>query len=509
MKHEILRLNWIKKSFGNERILKYIHFSLFAGEIHAITGANGVGKSTMLRIIGGQLQPSDGSIWVDGEKTSFADEFDAKRQGVYSISNNPEIVPQFNLGENLALQLQTTHQNRTYNSGAVKEHVQELLSHYGMTDILDSIRSGYRLSILDRQCIQILSALANGARILVIDEPFSTLDAKESADLVSILRHIRSFGVAIVLASHDMQEVSLLADRITVLRAGTCAETFENPGRLDLLQRTVLDIMANSSGEAPPVSFVSHARPEEIFYVRDLLLKGTGGSVSFNIRAGEVVGIASFGTFRSSVCGTLFGLHGRCRGQLLLAGKPVSIDSPTAAIQKGIGCACDNDEGQYLLPNFSAVRNITLPFLGQLFPHRFPVSRIETFIAKQHQDFLMLDDKHLHMPVSKLSCGLQKRLVLARWFSVPLKLLMLIEPFKYLDANARETVKRMIQSRTLEGASFLVQSADLDGLIAICDRVLLVRNGRMIGVLTAPDITRKSILSAALSNTAPGDDDFV
>lgn len=508
MKQEVLRLDWITKSFDGVSVLQYANFNLYAGEIHALMGSNGVGKSTLMRIITGKYPPDSGRIFLNDALVEDLDTLSARSYGVYNIESNPDIVPQFDLTGNVAMQLRQEKEPALYDEAGMRAFTRHMIAALELQDILRDDLSGFAMSILEKQCLQILCAVANGARILVADEPFSTLDTLEAIALKKLLLRVRLRGIAILLASHSTTDVAQLADRVTVLRAGSCAATFDNPHTYERLNRLIIQHMLGGNGISPAVHS-SNVTGREIFRADDCNLADLHTPVSFNVRAGEVLGIVSFGAFRTSICESLFGLGRRCTGSFHMDGKPVSLGTPKAAMQAGIGFMSDDDESQKIVPQFSIDQNITLPFLNRLFPSRIPAPHVEQHIAKQFQDFLLLDENDLSRPARYLSRGMQKRLALARWFCIPRRLLMLSEPFKGLDAAGRQQLEQMISERTAQGAAFIIESSNYEAMLSLCDRVLLIRDNRMLGTLAAPNISKQSILSAVLSDSATGGDFIV
>lgn len=509
MKQEVLRLDWLTKSFDGIPTLRYINLNLYAGEIHALMGPNGVGKSTLLRIVAGQLAPDSGSFYLCGEPVTSLDLLTAREKGIYTVENDPEIVPQFDLSGNVAIQLRQEQKKRLYNQNTIRSYTRSLIRDLALEDILCDDLSGYKMSILERQCLHILCAAANGARILIVDEPFSTLDVREAMVLKALLRRIRMRGISIFLASHSVADVSELADRITVLRAGCCAATFENPHDMDRLNTMVIRCMMSANEPASASAYTSSVTSREVFRAEDCKIPELHAPLTFNVREGEVLGIVSFGAFRISVCEKIFGLGGSCTGSFRVNGRAAALGTSSDALRAGIGFMSDDDVYQKIIPNLSACQNMALPHLKKLFPFGFPVPRVEQYLAHKFQDFLLMDEQELNFSTFHLSRGIQKRLSLARWFCVPYRLLMLNEPAKGLDASGQQQLKQMIHEYAGKGVAFILESSNYDNLIALCDRVLLINNNQVLGTLTAPHITQGSILSAMLSSSTLGGDFIV
>lgn len=509
MKQEFLRLDWIAKSFDGIPILRYINLNLYQGEIHALMGANGVGKSTLLNIVSGQLAPDSGNFYVCDRLVSSFSLISAREHGIYTVENNPKIVPQFDLAGNVAIQLQSEQKKWIYNQAALRNHTRFLIQDLALEDILCDDLSGYKMSVLERQCLHILCAAANHARILVLDEPFSTLDVWEAIALKKLLLRLRERGISILLASHSFADVSELADRVSILRAGCCAATFENPHNASQLNTMVIQYMMNADERPDSPASASHVTEREIFRAERCMIPGLCVPLTFNVRAGEIFGIISFGAFCISVCEKIFGLEGHCTGSFLVEGRPAVLKTPTDALRAGIGFMSDDSHYQKPFPNLLIYQNITLPHLRRLFSLHIPVARVERYLAGLYQDFLLLNRHEISLSARHLSRGMQKRLSLARWFCVPHKLLMLNEPAMGLDAAGQAQLKEMVRKRSAEGAAFILESSSFDILTALCDRILLINNNQVMGVLNGPHITQQSILSAMLSDSTPGGDFLV
>lgn len=511
MKSEILRLDWISKSFDHTPLLNYVNLTVYDREIHALMGLNGVGKSTLLQIITGQIQPDGGRIWVQGKPVRFPTIFAANALGIYKLETVPEVVPQLDLAENIALRL---HGKRRifFSSTDAHRYTDQLLKEFSLSDALSASIPGHQMSTLDRQIANVLFAVANQARLLVIDEPFSVLDENENALFKQILLRVRARGIAILFTSHSYRNVLDIADRVSFLRAGCCAATLENPRSAQELLAQAMPIINGERAEEPPAPPAPPRAPdaeEVVLRVEAQHVPRLLSPLRFHVCAGEIVGIVNMGPNRASVCEGLFGLFGRCTGSFQVCGRPVSLSSPAAAISAGIGCVSDSDHYQNLVPQLTYAQNITLPYLRRLFPSRCILPALETRVAEQYQDFLDLQDgRSLSSSAHHLSAGMQKRLALARWFSMPFRVLMLNEPFKNLDPQGRGEVTSILRKKAADGAALVLEFSGFNNLLNLCTRVLVVNNSRVIGMLSAPHITSQQILAMVVtdSNSKPGDD---
>ena len=502
MKSELMRLDWISKGFEHNPLLKYVNLTIYAGEIHALMGLNGVGKSTLLQIIAGQTAPSGGRIWFQGQPVKFSDSFDANALGIYALETVPEIVPQLDLAENVALWI---HGKRRgfFDSAAAHRYTRQLLEEFELTGIMKDTAPGHSLTVLGRKIANILCALACHVKLLLMDEPFSVLDAMEAVTFKKILRHVQKRGVTILFTSHSFQNACDIADRISILRAGHCAATMDNPGDLTQLLAMAVPVLNGGAAEDAQEETLPTAG-REIFRVDVQKVPGLATPLRFCVHAGEIMGIVNAGPIRQSVCESLFGLSGRVRGSYLIEGKPVSVPSPSAAIDAGIGCASDSVHYQDLVPQLTCAQNITLPFLHRLFPGRLVAAPREEYVAEQYLDFLNLGEgRTLSSASYDLSAGMQKRLSLARWLSMPLKVLMLNEPFKNLDPRGRAELTAILRRKAAEGVAVMVELSNFGELSPLCSQVLVINNNRVVGTVSAPHITPQRILSMLLPDSEP------
>ena len=507
MKAEILRLDWISKAFDHTVILNYVNAVFYAKEIHALMGLNGVGKSTLLQIITGQTAPDSGRIWFQNTPVHFTDTFDANALGIYKLETVPEVVPQLDLAENIALRMHGKRQ-AFFNSAEAHRYAEKLLDEFALTDTLSPTLPGHQMTVLDRQIVNVLVAVANQARLLAIDEPFSVLDENESRAFKKVLLHAKACGITILLTSHSFQMVYDIADRISILRAGCCAATLTNSHNMQELLSLAMPIINGEKMSGQPERIESRstfAGGEEVFCVEAQQIPRLLSPLHFRVCAGEILGIVNMGATRASVCESLFGLFGRCGGSFKVCGKPVVLSAPSAAIDAGIGCASDSDQYQNLVPQFTYTQNITLPFLHRLFPFHRILPALEHCMAEQYQRFLSLGEgRTLDSFASYLSAGMQKRLSLARWFSMPCRLLMLNEPFKNLDPQGCVELTKILQEKAKAGTAFILEFSSFNTLLDLCDRVLVVNNNHVLGMLEAPHISPQKILSMLVDRSQAG-----
>ena len=505
MRSELMRLDWISKGFDHNPLLKYVNLTIYTGEIHALMGLNGVGKSTLLQIVAGQIIPNSGRIWFQGQPVKFADSFDANALGIYKLETVPEIVPQLDLAENIALWSQGKN-SVFFDNAAAHYYTKQLLEEFELANILKDTTPGHSLTILGRKVANILCALACHVKLLVIDEPFSVLDAKESVLFKQILRHVQKRGVTILFTSHSFQNACDIADRISILRAGHCAATMENPKDLQQLLAVAVPVLnggvVENEQSSPEVTQQIPAKGREVFCVDAYKIPGLTTPLRLCVCAGEIMGIVNVGPIRQSICESLFGLFGRVRGSFWVEGELVSIHSPSAAINAGIGCASDSIHYQHLVPQLTCAQNITLPFLRRLFPNHFVTAPLEEYVAEQYLDFLNLGaGRTLSSASYALSAGMQKRLSLARWLSVPLKVLMLNEPFKNLDPQGRAELTAILRKKAAEGVAIIIELSNYNELSNLCSHVLIINNNQVVGTVSAPHITPQRIFSMLVSDS--------
>lgn len=501
---EAIRLSWVSKSFEKNPVLRYVNLSLLYGEVCTIMGRNGVGKSTLIRILEGSIPPDSGEIFIDDYKVQLHSRRDATALGIHTVHADIELVGGLTAAENVSLAMLAHQVEWRHNRGRVSEEVERLAEGLGIRIDLD--KRAETLGHFEKVAVELMRARANGARILALDEPFSPLRGKEKAQLQSILRRFRDEGAALLLTCHDAADVAGLADRAHVLRDGKTAAMFRAPRRAEELSHMLLPLLVPAGAKKPLPPSPREFEDTAHFAVSGLRTKTLTQPVSFKLRKGEILGVSYFGRsgVTSGIGKALFGMA-PAQGQCRLRGRAIEIHSPKQAMEHGIGYVQD-DDNQLLVDDFSVQSNITLAALRHVFGGRVLNDKTEEVLAAPYAEYLMLAPEELGRQAATLSWGMKKKLSIARWVCFRHNLLLLDEPTKGLDMLSREQTVALLRDVAAAGTPMIVESSQLDDLVALCDRVLVFAAGVPVGELSGGGLSSETILACAMQAGAGGEE---
>jgi rhamnose transport system ATP-binding protein len=488
----ILAIRSISKRFDSTQALDGVSLDLHPGEIHALLGENGAGKSTLIKIMTGVEQPDSGEILLDGQPVRVGSALDAQALGIAAIYQEPMIFPDLSVAENVFI----SHRDR----GRIVDRRQ---MGRDATAVLD--RLGVRLDVnepargltpAEQQTLEIAKAISLKVRVLILDEPTASLSAHEARRLFRIIRALRDDGVAILFISHRLEEVFEIAERVTVLRDGRwistrpTAETNADTAIRDMVGRLLEQLFARTPTEPGEV----------VLEVRDLGLEGVFSGVSFTVRAGEVVGLAGLvGARRTDVGLALFGIAPADTGEILLGGQAVTIRSPQEALRYGIAYTTEDRHDLGLIFPQSIAANISLPTLSRYLSRFGIVQRsAEEATATAFKDRLKIRAASVKAPVSTLSGGNQQKIVLSKWLNTRPRVLILDEPTRGIDVRSKAEVHQMIDELAHEGMAIILISSDLPEVLATSDRIVVMREGRMMRILDGAEATQEQVLTAAM-----------
>jgi L-arabinose transport system ATP-binding protein len=497
----LLELRGVSKAFPGVQALDRVDLELRAGEVLALVGENGAGKSTMLRILEGDYQPDEGDIHLHGEWRSLSSPREARSLGVRVVSQEPEIVPDVSVAENIFVGELPRRVGRFVDGRRLQRETRDLLVRYGFQHDLDPGAQGRSLSAPQLQLVEILRALRPGASVIAFDEPTSSLTAEEAERLFGIVRRLRAEGVAVVYVSHRLREVFDLADRIAVLRDGklvgvrSASETSEPELVRLMVGRPISQLFERGHAES---------RGDESAVLRvDGLCDSLLRDVSLEIHRGEIVGLAGLiGAGRTELAKALFGERRVDSGRVLVGGEEVRIRSPRDAIRAGLAFAPEDRKAEALVLVRSVRENTSLAILDRVRRFRFVRSRQELAIVSELVKRLRVKSPSLAQEVGKLSGGNQQKVVLARWLARQPRVLILDEPTRGIDVGAKAEVYALIRSLAADGVAVLFISSELPEILGISDRILVMREGRITGELPAEGATEEQVLRLGLSEAA-------
>jgi len=484
----------ISKAFGGTPVLQNVSLDLWPGEVHVLMGENGAGKSTFNKILSGVHTPDSGEILLNGQAVSIASPAAAQAHGIALLHQEPIIFPDLDVAENIFVGRQPQKGPwRSINWHSMYEQAGELLNSLGVQ--IDPHERMGGLSVAAHQMVEMARAMSQNARVLIMDEPTASLSPDEVADLFRIVRDLRAQGVALVFISHRLEEVFEIGDRITVLRDGefvntvTPAETTKEEIIRMMVGRPLSSLFEREAGSIG----------EPLLKVEGLTRTGHFRNISFEVKAGEIVGMAGLvGAGRTEVSEAIFGVTQLDAGKVFLDGKPVNIRSPRQAVQLGLAYVPEDRQQHGLLLSMTIAENITLPVLKQFAQMGWLRARQEREVAQQYTAKLHLRAaRDVSQAAGELSGGNQQKVVLAKWLLSQPRVLILDEPTRGIDIGAKAEVHRIMGELASQGMAILMISSELPEILAMSDRVLVMREGRLTGEFNRAEATQEKIMAAA------------
>ncbi len=491
----ILEMSHIFKRFDMTQALDDVSLNLYPGEIHALLGENGAGKSTLIKVMTGVYKADRGEMRLGGEPVTVSNAIDAQTYGIAAIYQEPMIFPDLNVAENIFI----SHKNR----GAVvhwNDMYREAEEILATLDINLDVRSQARgLTLASQQAVEIAKAISLNVRVLIMDEPTASLSAHEVDQLFLLADNLRKQGVALLFISHRLEEVFQHCDRITVLRdgqfisTGPVADYTTESAIADMVGRKVDDFFAR--GE--------HVQGDLLLSVRGLAKEGAFSGVNFDVHRGEVLGFAGLvGAGRTDVGLSIFGIEPADEGEIELEGKSVRITSPQQAVNLQIAYAPEDRRQLGLTMPMSIATNITLPMLRQYLSRLGLVRKNEeNQTAEDFQQQLNIRAPSVQVEAAKLSGGNQQKVMLAKWLNTRPKLLILDEPTRGIDVGAKAEVHRMIGDLAADGIAIILISSDLPEVLAMSDRILVMREGKQMAIFDRSEASQEVVLTAAMGQS--------
>lgn len=500
MEKKLLDMKNISKTFGNVQALKGVSLDLYAGEVLALMGENGAGKSTLMNILSGSLQPTEGEIYLNGEKVVAPDPITAKKLGIAKIHQELQIVPELSVAENIFLGRWKTSAGPAVDFKAMKDEAKVYLD---MLDVhVDPSKKLKDLRIGEQQLVEIAKAISLNSKIIVMDEPTSAISEKEAEKLFTIIRRLRGEGKGIIYITHRMEEIFKIADRLTVMRDGQYIGTVKaaETSKDEIIRMMVGRDMSEQYPKDPT------EKGEVALEVKNLTYTPPMGSfrrslknISLKVRHGEVLGIAGLaGAGRSEFFECLAGVHhGDTRGEIIIEGRPVTIKTPADAIRAGISFATEDRKGSGLVLQRSIGENMSLPLLKKFSSMFFMKHQEEKKVWQEQMEALRVKAPGYKTLASSLSGGNQQKVVLARWLMTHPKILLLDEPTRGIDVGAKAEIYQLINNLAKQGMAIIVVSSELPEVIGISDRIVTFCEGELTGEFMQEDATQEKLLQSA------------
>ncbi|MET0794749.1 MAG: sugar ABC transporter ATP-binding protein [Polyangiaceae bacterium] len=492
----LLTMRGITKRFPGVLALSGVSLEVRAGEVLALMGENGAGKSTLMKVLGGVLTPDAGEIAIDGAPVSLDGVRSAKRHGIALIHQELMLAPNLDIAANIFLgNEQKRALWRPLDRNTMHRRAAALLARIGLA--LPTTTPVSLLTTGQQQMVEVAKALSVESRIIVMDEPTSSLAAAESEQLFAIIRQLRADGIGIVYISHRMEEVLALSDRITVMRDG------QNAGELSRAEATHDKIVALMVGrelsgayfpEKPAKS--EPAAGEVVLTVKDLRVTGAPSGVSFSARRGEVLGFAGLvGSGRTELMEALFGVRRAHGGSMTVEGRPFAPRSARDAIERGVYLVPEDRKRHGLVLPMSVAENASLPSIGQRARLGLVNRSGDNRLAKAEVDRLRIKTPSIHQKVVTLSGGNQQKIVIGKWLAMNPKVLILDEPTRGIDVGAKAEIYRHMAELAAEGIAILMVSSDLEEVLGMSDRVVVMHERGIKGVLQRSELTQQRVAS--------------
>ncbi len=492
MSDDILELKEISKSFSGVEVLHKVSFSLQPGEVHALLGENGAGKSTLVKVITGVHQPDGGEIFLNGERAHFNDAHQSRQAGIAAIYQELSLFPDLDVAENIFIGRQPVTAGKQIDWRKLYSEAERLLSSLGVH--LDLHQKARNLSIAQQQMVEIARAISIHARILIMDEPTSSLTLNEVAELFTLVRRLRDEGTGIIFISHRLEELFELADRVSVLRDGHYVNTrpVKEVTRDELIRMMVGRTISNlfPKQEVPSGKLA--------LKVENLTRTGIFEDVCFEVHEGEILGLAGLvGAGRTDVARAIFGVQPPTGGTIWVDGRQVNITSPQQAIDLGLAYVPEDRQTQGLIPRMNIIANISLPILD-VFTHlgwlQKKKERSATFeVARQME----VRAQNIWQKARELSGGNQQKIVLAKWLLTKPHILILDEPTRGIDVGTKAAVHALMSELAAQGKAILMISSELPEVLGMSDRVIVMHEGRITAHFTRSEATQEKIITAA------------
>jgi ABC-type sugar transport system ATPase subunit len=487
----LLKMTNISKEFPGVKALDHISFELKRGEVHALLGENGAGKSTLIKVLGGIYHPEEGQIFIDGKEVSIDSVQDAQANKIAIIHQEIVLVQQMTIAENIFLGREPM-KNGMVDFDYMESETQKLLDDFNLNLQAWTIVS--KLTIAQQQMVEIIKAISQESRILVMDEPTSSIEGSEVELLFSVIRRLTERGVGIIYISHKMSELKEICDRVTILRDGMSiatrevAET-ENSELINLMVgREITNYYDRTYNELGEVYLEVKGLGNELL----------SNDVNFNVRSGEIVGFSGLvGAGRSEIMQTIFGLRKKTSGQIFIKGKEVDIKDPIEAVNMGLAYVPEERRKDGLYLQQSVLFNTTIQTLKEFLSKGKYDSKKEYETANHYSDIMRIKTPSLTQVVEKLSGGNQQKVLIGRRLATRPEILILDEPTRGVDVGAKSEIYTIINQLAKEGMAIVIISSEMPEIINMSDRVYVMRDGEIMGCLDHKGLTQEQIMSLA------------
>ena len=490
----ILKVEGVSKSFPGVQALKDVSFCVKRGEIHALVGENGAGKSTLIKILCGVYTADEGRVFFRDRQLVCRDPMDAQRCGISVVHQEIKLVDTMSVMENIFLGRPRVNKLGLVDWKAMRKDAAALLESLNVQ--LDPEEMVAHLSVAQKQIVEICKALSYKAELIIMDEPSATLTEKELNVLFEIIEKLRADGMAIIYISHRMEEIFRLADMVTVLRDGCRIDTMPVA---KVTRELLINLMVGRElGMEYPKMQAKIG--ECVLRVKNLSRGRVLHDISFELRRGEILGFAGLvGAGRTEVARAIMGADGSVSGEIELFGKPFSVKNVRHAIKNGIGFVTEDRKKQGLVLNMTVAENLSLVNMNSVMRRGMRSERLETQVAQQLVDMLHIVTPGVYQKVANLSGGNQQKVVIGKWLNADCEILIVDEPTRGIDVGAKAEIYKLLCQLAGQGKAVIMISSDMPELLGVCDRIVVMHDGRITGELGREEATQNRIMELAIS----------
>ena len=493
MSNIILKLSNIAKEFPGVRALDNVNFELFHGEVHALLGENGAGKSTMIKILTGAHSKTSGKFIFEGKEIEHISPDISKKIGINAIYQELTVFDELTVAQNIFMGKEINGKVLT-NDKKMNEEAKKIFDNMGIDINPNSLVK--ELSIAQKQMVEIARVLSSETKVLIMDEPTSSISKKETEILFRLINDLKESGVSIIYISHRMEELFEICDRITIMRDGKTISTLntKDVSSEEELVNLMIDRKLDQFFPKRKVEI-----KEEIMRVENLTKNNVFNDISFNIRKGEILGIGGLvGSKRSEIVEAIFGLRTYDSGKIYLNNEEVKFKTPSDAIENGLGLITEDRKGTGLFLQMSVKENTTMSVLKKISKFKSIIDRKkEKDILEKYIEALKIKTPHMNQVIQSLSGGNQQKAIIARWLLLQPDILIMDEPTRGIDVNAKAEIYNLMGDLVESGVSIIMISSEIPELISMSDRIMVMREGHISGFLEGEEMVENNVLKLA------------
>lgn len=502
VREPLLVVQGATKSYPGVTALDDVDFSVEAGEVRALLGANGAGKSTLIKIIAGVEKPDSGVVTMNGQELTSGAVGSADGAGVATVYQELSIIPDLTVAENISLG-QWPKSRGVVNYEVMYSEARRVLERVG-ADYIDVRATVASLSLAEMQMVEIARALGRNPRLLILDEPTSALSSEEAELVINMATNIAKTGVGVIYVSHRMDEIRRVADSITIMRNGTIVETAPTS---EMSTETVVSLMMGHSDARKKLDFTNDLESAPVVLsIQNLSIPPKVDDVSFNLRAGEVLGIAGvLGAGKSEILRAIAGFDPPAAGRAVVGDKTITNFTPKRMRSLGIGMTPEDRKKEGSVPFLGIDENMVMSWFSGVSRHGVLRRRRIESVTSDLRDRLNVKVAHLSDEISSLSGGNQQKAIIGRWLHAGSQILLLDDPTRGVDVDAKGQIYALIRSLATEGVAVVFVSSEIEELPLVCDRVLVLRGGQLVGEMNQPEVTAPELMKLAMASDVQAD----